>query len=288
MSDFTISEDLQLSGIEDDGLLGRMVVKPVATDVVLQPFGTGHMTQTGGSVRNSLGENEANNAMAINGTVSAGIANNWTLRHRFNGRVYGLSVNRRDCDDIDILIDGLAYRVKSKLYRWDTNTVTAIDSGTNVLLVDDTLPDIEEHEALLLIPGGSGSKTIDVYGYAAERRMGHEPLRSISRPASNITLNGNSSFQTLYNGQTNRTPYGIDAFIIRNATASGANRTVLLKWSGLSGSPILIEKIIAPGDTIIVSLPARLVADTSNTWTGAVVEADSTNVTLTVCGSGIR
>lgn len=171
--------DPRINGTQDDGSAeGVVKTKLTRGQLVKMPFFSGRFAtdnSSGSATANYFPAAGQGNPDGSGSTIVVTAPNNSGIRilQSFYGSVFGLRWIR-GTSDFGVVIDGVAYRVTSKLSEPESITALAATAEyENLTVIADDLPD-GPHVAELIFANATGSQiTWQLWGYVVEQRVGH-------------------------------------------------------------------------------------------------------------------
>lgn len=138
---------------------------------------------------------DANEIVALN--VPAGTGQGASIQFVAYGKVIGIRYQRTtSTPPFSIAIDGIAYSVPNTSYKWNGRpsiVSSTVDGDSNTIIVQG-LPDGAHSVEIILasdLAGGS-SRTLNFYGFMAERRVGYRERHGYQNVTQQGTLTGSA------------------------------------------------------------------------------------------------
>lgn len=214
-------------------------------DLVKVPFREGYFVVETGSMSFKDGgyhSNEDGSDTAILVTVPAGINNGARMRFPFYGRKFGVRWQRDNSQcDFTVMIDGVAYSV-SGTDSFYVNESVSLTDGEALIVIEDSLPDGIHYADIQVSAPTTGTNSLTLFGFLAERRAGYE-----SRPRAN-SINGPFSTPTTSTGiARGNAPLKLKTIrkiIYTNTTASPI--TISITYNGT----VIWSKSVLANDTL--------------------------------------
>lgn len=172
-----------------------------------------------------VSDNEDGSGSCVLLTVPSGIGNGARLRFAFYGRTLGLRFRRDSATpDFSVLIDGVAYGVSGK-HTFLANDNASVTDGESHVIVANDLTDGVHYADVVLVAPSTGSVTLYLYGYLAEKRAGYQ-----AKPRLQFVYGVNNVPTTSTNipkgSSTTNTLKGISKIQFYNTTASAITITI--------------------------------------------------------------
>jgi hypothetical protein len=168
----------QINATQDDGSAeGVQKSKLIRGDLAKLPFINGRFTVdniSGSATANHFAAAGQGNPDGSGGVLVVTAPNNSGIRviQTFHGTVFGLRWVR-GTSDFAVTIDGMAYRVVSKLNEPESTTAVGLVQYENLTVIADDLPDGPHVAELVFVNATGSSITWNLYGYLVEQRAGH-------------------------------------------------------------------------------------------------------------------
>lgn len=129
--------------------------------------------------------------------VPAGTAQGASIQFVAYGTIIGIRYQRTtSTPPFSVAIDGIAYAVPNTQYKWNGRpsiVSTTVDGDSNTIVVRD-LPDGPHSVEIILASAlaGGGTRTLNFYGFMAERRVGYRERHGYQNVAQQGTLTGSA------------------------------------------------------------------------------------------------